>query len=107
MVLSTQRGTIVRQAVRDIALQSRTATGVRVQRLDEGNHILSVAMLPEVPDDDDDGADGSSAAVAGGAAGAGVSTDDVVVIEAAAAAVAALASSPADEFDGGEMMMSA
>lgn len=62
-MLSTQKGTIVRQRVRDIALQSRTATGVRVQRLDEGNHILSVAMLPEEPDDDED--DGANAAAGG------------------------------------------
>jgi DNA gyrase subunit A len=45
VVLSTQRGTIVRQRVSDITIQRRSATGVRVQRLDEGNHILSVAVL--------------------------------------------------------------
>ncbi len=61
VVLSTQKGTIVRQRVADIALQSRTATGVRVQRLDDGNHILSVAVLPaEVEEDEEEGASGSS-----------------------------------------------
>jgi len=59
VVLSTQKGTIVRQRVAAIALQSRTATGVRVQRLDEGNIIKSVAMLPADSDDDDE--DGSLA----------------------------------------------
>lgn len=47
MILTTQRGTIVRQRVRDISVQGRTATGVLVQRLDSGNHIRSVALVPE------------------------------------------------------------
>eukprot|EP00624_Nannochloropsis_granulata_P006949 evm.model.NODE_5579_length_11332_cov_19.341246.3 len=54
VVLSTQKGTIVRQRVAAIALQSRTATGVRVQRLDEGNVIKSVAMLPADSEEDEE-----------------------------------------------------
>jgi len=54
VVLTTQRGTIVRQRVRDISVQGRTATGVRVQRLDVGNHIMSVAIVPAEDSKDED-----------------------------------------------------
>jgi DNA gyrase subunit A len=60
VVLSTQRGTIVRQLVKDIPVQSRTATGVRVQRLDEGNSLLSVAVLPPEASGDQQGKAGKA-----------------------------------------------
>ena len=47
IVLSTEKGTIVRQKVKDISIQSRSATGVMVQRVDKGNFIKSVALVPE------------------------------------------------------------
>jgi DNA gyrase/topoisomerase IV subunit A len=56
VVLTTTRGTIVRQRVREIGVQSRSATGVRVQRLDEGDSVQHVAVLPERgPEDEDKG----------------------------------------------------
>lgn len=54
VVLTTQKGTIVRQRVKDISVQGRTATGVRVQRLDEGNHITNVAIVPAEKDGEDE-----------------------------------------------------
>jgi len=46
MILVTSRGIIIRQAVNAIACQSRSATGVRVQRLDEDDAIAAVALVP-------------------------------------------------------------
>jgi DNA gyrase subunit A len=42
----TSRGIIIRQSVNAISPQSRTATGVRVQRLDEDDAIAAVALVP-------------------------------------------------------------
>ena len=46
MMLITNRGIIIRQAVDAISSQSRAATGVRVQRLDEEDAIAAVALVP-------------------------------------------------------------
>ncbi len=46
LMLVTSRGIIIRQAVDAISLQSRSATGVRVQRLDEEDAIAAVALVP-------------------------------------------------------------
>jgi DNA gyrase subunit A len=46
MVIVTNRGIIIRQAVDAISSQSRSATGVRVQRLDEDDAIAAVALVP-------------------------------------------------------------
>ncbi|BAU14154.1 DNA gyrase subunit A [Leptolyngbya sp. NIES-3755] len=46
MMLITNRGIIIRQAVDAISSQSRAATGVRVQRLDEDDAIAAVALVP-------------------------------------------------------------
>jgi DNA gyrase subunit A len=46
MMLVTSRGIIIRQAVKAISCQSRAATGVRVQRLDEDDAIVAVALVP-------------------------------------------------------------
>ena len=48
LMVITQRGIIIRQAADDIAQQSRAATGVRVQRLDEDDSIAAVALVPTV-----------------------------------------------------------
>lgn len=42
----TSRGIIIRQAVNAISVQSRSATGVRLQRLDEDDAITGVAIVP-------------------------------------------------------------
>ena len=46
LMLVTNRGIIIRQSVNDISQQSRSATGVRVQRLDKEDAIAAVALVP-------------------------------------------------------------
>jgi len=46
LMMVTSRGIIIRQAVKAIPPQSRSATGVRVQRLDEDDAIAAVALVP-------------------------------------------------------------
>lgn len=46
IMMVTNRGIIIRQAVNAISIQSRSATGVRVQRLDEDDAITGVAIIP-------------------------------------------------------------
>ena len=46
MMLITGRGIIIRQSVDAITSQSRAATGIRVQRLDEDDAIVAVALVP-------------------------------------------------------------
>ncbi|OUL36722.1 DNA gyrase subunit A [Nostoc sp. T09] len=53
IMMVTNRGIIIRQAVNAISIQSRSATGVRVQRLDEDDAITGVAIVP--PDTGDTG----------------------------------------------------
>ncbi|WP_414754589.1 DNA topoisomerase (ATP-hydrolyzing) subunit A [Anabaena sp. CCY 9910] len=52
IMMVTNRGIIIRQAVNAISIQSRSATGVRVQRLDEDDAITGVAIVP--PDTGDE-----------------------------------------------------
>jgi DNA gyrase subunit A len=46
MMIVTNRGIIIRQAIDAISSQSRMATGVRVQKLDEDDAIMAVALVP-------------------------------------------------------------
>ncbi|WP_071599788.1 DNA topoisomerase (ATP-hydrolyzing) subunit A [Mastigocladopsis repens] len=46
IMMVTSRGIIIRQATNAISIQSRSATGVRVQRLDEDDVITGVAIVP-------------------------------------------------------------
>ncbi len=46
LMLVTNRGIIIRQAADAISPQSRMATGVRVQRLDDDDAIAAVALVP-------------------------------------------------------------
>jgi DNA gyrase subunit A len=46
LMMVTSRGIIIRQSVNAISSQSRSATGVRVQRLDEDDAIAAVALVP-------------------------------------------------------------
>ncbi|NJK38421.1 MAG: DNA topoisomerase (ATP-hydrolyzing) subunit A [Oscillatoriales cyanobacterium RM2_1_1] len=46
LMLITSRGIIIRQVINAIPTQSRSATGVRVQRLDEEDVIAAVAIVP-------------------------------------------------------------
>ncbi|MBW4658522.1 MAG: DNA topoisomerase (ATP-hydrolyzing) subunit A [Drouetiella hepatica Uher 2000/2452] len=46
IIIVTSRGIIIRQTVNAISCQSRAATGVRVQRLDEDDAIVGIALVP-------------------------------------------------------------
>lgn len=46
LMIITNRGIIIRQAVDAISSQSRSATGVRVQRLDSEDYISAVTLVP-------------------------------------------------------------
>jgi DNA gyrase subunit A len=46
VLLSTVQGTIVRQSASRVSAQGRTATGVRVQRLDSGDEISTISIIP-------------------------------------------------------------
>lgn len=47
ILLTTEKGIIVRVRIADIPSQARTATGVLIQRLDEGDKISSVSVVPD------------------------------------------------------------
>ena len=46
LILVTERGVIVRTNADKISQQSRAATGVKLQRLDEGDHLSEVVLVP-------------------------------------------------------------
>ena len=53
LMIITNRGIIIRQAVDAISSQSRSATGVRVQRLDSDDYISAVTLVPPSNGDDE------------------------------------------------------
>ncbi len=55
LMIVTSRGIIMRQAVNAISLQSRHASGVRVQRLDEEDAIAAVALVPPEVEGEEEG----------------------------------------------------
>ncbi len=57
ILLITSRGIMVRQKVRAIPCQSRTATGAVLQRVDPPDYIASVSLVPRGPNDDEGGDD--------------------------------------------------
>ena len=74
-MLITNRGIIIRQVVGAISIQSRMATGVRVQRLDTEDAIAAVALVPPAPEE-------SSAAEENGAAEAGDADGEEISLDA-------------------------
>ncbi|MEL6494623.1 MAG: DNA topoisomerase (ATP-hydrolyzing) subunit A [Cyanobacteria bacterium J06623_7] len=54
LMIVTNRGIMIRQAVDAISLQSRNATGVRVQRLDKDDAIAAVAPVPPIEDESEE-----------------------------------------------------
>mgnify|MGYP005708217593 FL=1 len=46
LMIITAKGIIIRQAIDAISIQSRSATGVRVQKLDDADAIAEVALVP-------------------------------------------------------------
>ncbi len=57
IMMVTSRGIIIRQSVDAISIQSRSATGVRVQRLDEDDAITGVAIVPPDTGEDEEESD--------------------------------------------------
>jgi DNA gyrase subunit A len=55
LMIVTNRGIMIRQAVNAISLQSRNATGVRVQRLDKDDAIAAVAPVPPIEGEGEEG----------------------------------------------------
>jgi DNA gyrase subunit A len=54
LMLVTNRGIIIRQAIDAISAQSRPASGVRLQRLDEDDSLLAIAVIPMAEGEDED-----------------------------------------------------
>ncbi len=54
LMIITNRGIMIRQAVDAISLQSRNATGVRVQKLDDDDAISAVALVPPADEEADE-----------------------------------------------------
>ena len=46
LLFVTDRGVIVRTNADKISQQSRAATGVKLQRLDDGDHLSEVVLVP-------------------------------------------------------------
>ena len=58
LLLVSEKGVIVRTSADAIPQQSRAATGVRLQKLDKGDRLLKVVLVP--PEAEDDSADDTS-----------------------------------------------
>ncbi len=56
LLLVSERGVIVRTSADKISQQSRAATGVRIQKLDNGDKLSEVVLVPpeQINDDDDE-----------------------------------------------------
>jgi DNA gyrase subunit A len=55
LLLVSEKGVIVRTGADAIPQQSRAATGVRLQRLDKGDRLADVVLVPPEAETDDDG----------------------------------------------------
>ncbi len=53
ILLVTEKGVIVRTSADKISQQSRAATGVKLQKLDEGDHLAEVVLVPKVQIEDE------------------------------------------------------
>ena len=62
LLLVSERGVIVRLQSEAIPQQSRAATGVRLQRLDKGDRLAEVVLVPPEAESDDEAAEASEAA---------------------------------------------
>jgi DNA gyrase subunit A len=71
LLLVSERGVIVRMQADAIPQQSRAATGVRLQRLDAGDHLAEVVLVPPAPPEEEGAEAAGEAAAGGGVGGAG------------------------------------
>jgi DNA gyrase subunit A len=53
LLLVSERGVIVRMRADAVPQQSRAATGVRLQRLDSGDRLAEVVLVPPAPEGED------------------------------------------------------
>jgi len=83
LILVTSRGIITRQAVDAISCQSRMATGVYVQRLDDDDAIVAVALVPKAIEGDDAHEDGEvvDADLSADAGGASVGETPIMAVD--------------------------
>ena len=75
LLLVSEKGVIVRTSADAIPQQSRAATGVRLQKLDKGDRLLKVVLVPPEADSDEveeGSADGENASTAEAGAGQGI-----------------------------------
>ena len=56
IMLVTDGGMVIRCPVHDIRIARRRSQGVVIFKIGDGEHVVSVARLPEVADDNGDGA---------------------------------------------------
>ena len=61
LLLVSERGVIVRLQSDVIPQQSRAATGVRLQRLDKGDRLAEVVLVPPEAETDDESAEAAEA----------------------------------------------
>lgn len=54
LLLVSEKGVIVRTSADKISQQSRAATGVRIQKLDEGDRLSEVVLVPPAPENEQD-----------------------------------------------------
>jgi DNA gyrase subunit A len=71
LLLVSERGVIVRMQADAIPQQSRAATGVRLQRIDAGDRLAEVVLVPPAPEESEDS---SEAATDGEQPAAGAAT---------------------------------
>ena len=60
LLLVSEKGVIVRTSADAIPQQSRAATGVRLQKLDKGDRLLKVVLVPPDAESDDEADEGAS-----------------------------------------------
>ncbi|MEM6437553.1 MAG: DNA gyrase C-terminal beta-propeller domain-containing protein, partial [Cyanobacteria bacterium P01_D01_bin.115] len=53
LMMVTLRGIIIRQVINAISIQSRMATGVQLQRLDDDDAIAAIAIVPTLEEDEE------------------------------------------------------
>jgi DNA gyrase subunit A len=68
LLLVSERGVIVRTRADAVPQQSRAATGVRLQKLDAGDRLTEVVLVPPAAEDDDSDTPADAEAVADGEA---------------------------------------
>jgi DNA gyrase subunit A len=92
LMIVTNRGVVIRQAIAAISSQSRSATGVRLQRLDEEDAICAVAIVPRTGEEDEDGVENGDSEAPASEATTGEATttpETVATVEVEAEAVEA------------------